>query len=110
MNNTLVEPGVKYFFNESLKNCKKVKYNYYNSLFNLILCVLFILIVGSILLINYRNKQNSYVRREKQRQQEEYLANTIHKIQREKQRERGQMITNIPEFESLEHSTTKKFL
>ena len=110
MNATLVEPGVKYFFNETLKQCKNTKYSYYNSLFNFTLTVMFLLIVGLILLTNYKNKQNSYQRREKLRKQEEYLASKIHKIKQEQQRERGQMITNIPEFESLEHIRNKNFL
>ena len=106
----LVEPGVKYFFRESLKQCQTTKFEYYNSLFNLVLCVIFVLVFGTILLMTYRNKQDSYGRKQKLRQQEEYLAMKIHKIKQEKQRERGQMITNIPEFESEQHIQMKKFL
>ena len=110
MNTTLVEPGVKYFFNETLKQCHKTKHNYYNSLFNLSLSVIFVGIVGSILFMNYNSQNKEYHRREKRKIQEQYLASTIHKIKQEQQRERGQMITNIPEFESIEHSRTKQFM
>lgn len=110
MESSLVEPGVKYFFNETLKQCQKTKYSYYNSLFNFSLTIFFLLIIGLVLLVNYKNKENSYEKREKIRKQEEYLANKIHKIKQEQQRERGQMITNIPEFESIEHIRNKNFL
>jgi len=110
MNVSLVEPGVKYFFNETLKNCKKVKYEYYNSLLNFILFIILVFIVGGTMYFKYKNKENSYQKKERIRKQEEYLANKLHGIKMEKQRERGQMITNIPEFESTQHIQMKKFL
>ena len=110
MNHSLIEPGAKYFFNETLKQCRQTKYNYFNSLFNLVLCILFILIVGTILVVTYKTKQDKYGKRKKQEKQEYYLANIVKKIQNEKRRERGQMITNIPEFESSQHIQTKNFL
>ena len=32
----LIEPGVKYFLSETLKQCKDFKDKYYNTLFNII--------------------------------------------------------------------------
>lgn len=110
MNHSLIEPGAKYFFRETLKRCRQTKYNYYNNLFNLVMFVLFILIIGAILVITYKNKQDTYGKRKKKEKQEEYLANVVRKIQSDKRRERGQMITNIPEFESIQHIQTKNFL
>ena len=106
----LIEPGAKYFFNETLKQCKQTKYTYYNNLFNVIMFILFILIIGAILVFTYKTKQDTYSKRVKKEKQEEYLGNIVRKIQNEKRRERGQMITNIPEFESIQHIQTKKFL
>ena len=110
MSGSLVEPGVKYFISETLKNCNKAKMEYYSTLLNIFLFTSLITIVGMILYFNYKTDDQSYKQREKMRKQEEYLANVIHKVKREQQRERGQMITNIPEFESLEHIQDKKFL
>lgn len=110
MNHSLVEPGVKYFFKETLKQCNEYKFEYYNSLYNVILFAILSIILFTIFVYNYKNKETSYQRREKLRMQEEYLASKIHRLKQEKQRERGQMITNIPEFESSDHIQTKKFL
>ena len=110
MNANLVEPGVKYFLNETLKQCQHNKYIYYNQLYNIVLFMLFIFVLGGILVYTYKNKENSYQRKQREINQGEYLASKIHKIKMEKQRERGQMITNIPEFESSQHIQTKKFL
>ena len=107
---SLVEPGVKYFFSETLKQCQKTKYTYYNSIFNLILFVVLVFIVGGTMYFKYKNKEDSYELKQRMRKQEEYLATKIHAIKQEQQRERGQMITNIPEFESPEHIQMKKFL
>lgn len=110
MNARLVEPGVKYFFNETLKQCQKTKHSYYNSIFNLVLVILLVFVVGGTLYFKYKNKENSYQKKQRMRQQEEYLASKLYAIQQEKQRERGQLITNIPEFESEQHIQMKKFL
>ena len=32
---TLVEPGIKYFLNETLSNCAKFKQKYYNDMLNI---------------------------------------------------------------------------
>ena len=110
MQSHLVEPGARYFFNETLKQCRTIKHDYYNSMFNLILSILFIFVLGSILVYTYNHKENSYEKKVRLHKQEEYLANTIQRLKQKKQRERGQMITNIPEFESKQHIQMKKFL
>ena len=52
--NNLIEPGVKYFFYESLKQCKIKKTLYFNTILNLGLLFLFISIFG-ILIIYKKN-------------------------------------------------------
>ena len=41
----LIEPGMKYFIKESLKNCNNFRNNYNNYVINLILLFLFLLIL-----------------------------------------------------------------
>ena len=52
----LIEPGVKYFFYESLKRCKLKKINYFNTLLNLGLLFLFISIFGIFILYKKKTK------------------------------------------------------
>ena len=58
-NARLTDPGVKYFFNNILKNCHNIKQKYYNLYYNFSLLGLFILILGSILITRYKGKNNS---------------------------------------------------
>ena len=49
----LTEPGVKYFLNQTLKQCHIVRDNFHNSVFNMGLFIAFLLILGLILLYKY---------------------------------------------------------
>ena len=52
----LVEPGVKYFINGSLKECRKFKDKHITFWFNLGMMGLFIVFFGGILLYRYKGK------------------------------------------------------
>ena len=111
MNNPkLIEPGAKYFFDETLKRCRMTKYNYFNRIYNVCLTILFVLVIGSILYCTYKTKNNEYMQKQRTLQQELYIASKIKKIKQAQRRERGQMITNIPEFEDNQHNQSKNFL
>jgi len=53
---TLVEPGVKYFLNQTLKQCRHYKNNFNNILFNILLLCVFLVILGSLLIYKYKGK------------------------------------------------------
>jgi len=50
----LTEPGVKTFLSQILRKCHVVKDQFYNTLLNLGLLLVFIILVGGILIYNYR--------------------------------------------------------
>ena len=52
----LIEPGVKYFLSQTLKQCNEFKNKYNNIIFNISLAVGFFLLLGTILLYKYRGK------------------------------------------------------
>ena len=52
----LTEPGVKYFINETLKQCHQFKEKYHNLNLNIGLLVLFFIILGILLLYKYKGK------------------------------------------------------
>ena len=95
-NPTLVEPGASYFFSQSLHNCHKVKRSYTNKLINVGLFVLFMVIITTILASMYKGKPTLYEKNEKAEKERLYILNQIKTMQLDKQRERNQLITNLP--------------
>ena len=51
MNPSLTEPGMKYFINETLKQCHVFKENYNNYWMNISLAILFFSVIAIILFI-----------------------------------------------------------
>jgi len=108
-NPSLVEPGVKYFLGETLRNCKSVKNKYYNFLFNLSIFVLFFVTIGGFLYYKYLNHNNSEERENNKKQTEEYMLNIVHKIQTENRYKNGSKITDLPEYQNEFEDTIRKF-
>ena len=52
----LIEPGTKYFLNETLKKCNNVKNTYYNLVYNTIGFIIFFLILAIFLIVRYKGK------------------------------------------------------
>ena len=53
---SLTEPGVKFFMSKVLKHCSQQKYMFSNLVFNIILFLVFVLIIGGFLYYKYRGK------------------------------------------------------
>ena len=97
---SLIEPGVKYFLNETLKNVHSNKTKYQHLYFNIILFVLFVIFIASLLYYKYINKPDENERKKNNIFKEKYLLNTIKSINDQKKQERDEMITGLPKFES----------
>jgi len=80
---SLVEPGVKYFLGETLKQCKGAKNRYYNLIFNLSIGFFVIGGICIFLYVHYNGEGKKEERELKRKQSEEYMINMIHKIQTE---------------------------
>lgn len=100
----LIEPGTHYFFKETLKNCKKIKYSFYNKLFNIIITLIFVLAISTFLYIQYKNVNNKKLK-ENQEKIKEYQYGKIMRIieehNQEKARQRQELITNLPTNTSI---------
>jgi hypothetical protein len=111
----LTEPGVKYFLNETLKGCKKSKYEYYNQLFNITLFVMFFSILGGVLYYCAKSKKSDKELKEDNEKKQQYILNMVRKMQEQKEWNKKQngtstMITDLPKFESEFEITMKKFM
>ena len=103
----LIEPGMKYFLDESLRNCNKNKKTYNNQFINISLLIGFILIVGWLLY--YRKKNKVKIKEEqllKEKQAKYNIIQTVKKVNEEQYREKGHLITKIPKFEENTYDGT----
>jgi len=96
----LTEPGVKYFLNETLKQCRVFKNSYNNLLFNISLGFAFLLVLGIILFFKYKGKPTPSEKEFKNRQKQQYILSKIQNFQEAKQRAHQELITGLPHWET----------
>jgi len=97
---SLVEPGVKYFLGQTLKQCKEFKDKYNNVLFNVFLLVIFLLILASILLYKYKGKLTPAEKESKNREKQQYILARIKNFQDAKRLASQELITGLPTWEN----------
>jgi hypothetical protein len=96
----LTEPGVKYFLNETLKQCHKVKVKYHNFVFNIGLTIFFFIILGIFLIYKYKGKLTPEEKEEKEVEKQQYILSKIKNFQLEKLRVQQALITGLPHWEN----------
>lgn len=92
---TLIEPGVKYFFNQTLKQCNVKKHNMYNTLCNLGFLFLFLGILIGILYYKKNTKKSEEQLKKEQEKDNNYILSTVKKYNDNMMREKQQLITNL---------------
>ena len=73
----LTEPGVKYFLNETLKQCHKIKEIYYNHLFKVGMMCSFFIILGILLMYKYKGKLTPTEIEQKETDKKHYILSKI---------------------------------
>lgn len=74
---SLIEPGVRSFLKISLQNCKQLKEQYYNAIFNTAAFATFVAVVGIILVVKYKFKPSEEERERKLQEQREYVLSKL---------------------------------
>ena len=97
---SLVEPGVKYFLRETLKNCHTYKEKYKNQIFNLSIFLGFVFIVGAILMYKYKGKPTTEEINQKDTEKKQYVLSKIRNFQDARKRSQQQLITSLPQWEN----------
>jgi len=105
---TLTEPGVKYFLNQTLKQCHIVKLKFHNVIFNIGLLIAFLLILGLILLYKYKGRLTPVEKEEKNKEKQQYILSKIQHFQQAKRRAHQELITGLPEWENEYEAINKK--
>jgi hypothetical protein len=94
----LIEPGIKTFLRYSLKKCHEFKMNYYNTIANLVIFVVFCFFVTLLLYVKYKGKPTPEELQEKDRQKKYYILEKIKNYQDAKRIAHQELITGLPAF------------
>jgi len=108
-NPSLTEPGIKYFLRESLKNIHKQNIVYNNFIFNSTLLIGFLIIMILLLFYKYKTRPTENDLQKKQKLKETYILSKIKALNMKKEKEKNDMITTLPKFESNFELLHKKF-
>lgn len=103
MNNvrpSLTEPGVTYFLQETLKQCKQKRELFNNRVFNLLLLGGFTIILASLLYYKYSTRPTEKDRKRKKQLKRDYFITKVRQLQAKKAKQLNRSITNLPKFES----------
>jgi septal ring-binding cell division protein DamX len=96
----LTEPGVKYFLNETLKQCHKFKEKHQNMIFNIGLLIGFFIILGILLLYKYKGKLTPEEIEQKEHEKKTYILSKIRNYQDAKVKAQQELITGLPHWEN----------
>ena len=97
---TLVEPGIKYFLNETLSKCAKFKQKYYNDMLNIGIVTFIILSICIFLYYKYKGKLSPMQRMLKEREKKHYILSRIKNYQDARRIESQTNITGLPAWEN----------
>ena len=103
----LTEPGVKYFLNQTLKQCHITKMQFNNIVFNLTLFICFVFILGGILLYKYKGRLTPVEKEQKNKEKQQYVLSKIKILQESKRRAHQELITGLPNWESVHEPINK---
>jgi hypothetical protein len=104
----LIEPGVRYFLNETLKQCHIIKNKFHNTIFNLGLFIGFLIVFGCILLYKYKGRLTKAELEKKNREKQQYILSKIKNFQEAKRAAHQELITGLPHWENEYHAIHTK--
>ena len=96
----LIEPGVRYFLNETLKQCHQFKEKYNNMIFNVASLVGLFLLIAIILAFKYKGKLTPEEKEQKETEKKQYILSKIRNYQQAKLRSQQELITGLPHWET----------
>ena len=96
----LVEPGVKYFLNQALKQAHQVREQFNNMIFNIGMFIFFLLILGGVLVYKYKGRLTPAEIAQKNKEKQQYILERIKNFQIAKRRAHQELITGLPRWEN----------
>lgn len=96
----LTEPGVKYFLNETLKQCHLYREKHQNLMINIGLLLGFLFVLGILLLYKYKGKLTPEEIERNEMEKKTYILSKIRNFQDAKLRAQQELITGLPHWEN----------
>ena len=96
----LIEPGVKYFLHQTLKQCHIARDKFNNYVFNIGLFIFFLIILGLILFYKYKGRLTPTEIERKNKEKQQYILSKIQNFQQAKRRAHNELITGLPAWDS----------
>jgi hypothetical protein len=96
---TLIEPGTKYFLNETLKQTHAFRLKYHNYIINIGLFIGFLLILGAILIYKYKGRLTHVEKAQQNKEKQQYILSKIKTFQESKRRAQQELITGLPNWD-----------
>lgn len=107
----LVEPGVRFYINNTLKKCSAVKNKFNYILYNFYYLVIFIFFIGGFLIFKYKGKLTSEELKTKQIKEKEIVYTNLMKINMiKKDIEKTNMITGLPLWNNNDINLNNNYL
>jgi hypothetical protein len=97
---TLIEPGTKYFLNETLKQTHIFRLKYQNYIINIGFFIFFLLVLGAILFYKYKGRLTEEDKAQKNKEKQQYILSKIKNFQESKRRAQQELITGLPNWEN----------
>jgi len=110
----LVENGFKYFINESLKNCKKIRQEHINNVYNIGLFLSLIILVFLFLFVKYKGRLTKEEIKQRNKKKEQYILERIKNYQDDKRRNSQKLISGLPhwsnEYDEIYKNNKNKYV
>lgn len=105
MNNnspSLIEPGIRYFIGGTLRECYKFKERHINTLFNIGMTIMLIVLVSTVLVYKYKGRLTPIELALKNRKKQEYIVSKLQQISIHKKLKNynENMITDLPVWDN----------
>lgn len=92
----LIEPGVRYFLDATLKQCQKSREKYESLIFNLVIFLIFSFVIGLVLTYKYKGKMTLVEKEINSAKKQQYIMEKIKTMQQMQTKQQQQLITNLP--------------
>lgn len=96
----LTEPGVTYFLSHALKQSHLIRERFHNTVFNLGMLLLFVLLLGGVLVYKYKGKLSPVEIAQKNQEKQQYILEKIKSFQIAKRNAHQELITGLPHWEN----------
>jgi hypothetical protein len=96
----LIEPGVKYFLSQTLKQCHIIKNKTHNFVFNIGLFLAFLFVLAFILIYKYKGRLSEVEKNQKNKEKQQYILSKIKMVQESKRKAHQELITGLPNWET----------